>query len=313
MKKKLLHIALGSVNKGLWKAFDNHFDTLHYDWKQDSNNIDSINIRIQKLHTDFNPDYVFMQIQREGIIHPNTAKKLTSTSYTMNWTGDVRYPLPQWFVDLGKNISITLFSNMQDVLLSRKAGINSDFLQVGFDEQIFRPNGVLRDNAPIVFMGSNYEGTNHKFPLTQFRINIVKELNKEFGNDFEVYGSNWNNYVSNPKHLGLNEESLTYRSCKIAINLSHFNYGRYSSDRLIRLMGSGAFCLSHNYQGIENDFKIKKHLDIWNDIDELIEKIKYYLHNDYERDLIAKEGCKFVRENCTWDKRMSELKNYILL
>lgn len=312
MKRKLLHIALGSVNQGLWKAFDNHFMTLHYDWKQNANDVDSINRRIQKLHKDFNPDYVFMQIQRAGIIYPNTAKQLTSTSYTMNWTGDVRFPLPDWFVDLGKNISVTLFSNMQDVKLSRQKGINADYLQVGFDEKIFIPNGITKENPSIVFMGTNYENTSHNFPLTQLRINLVKELNKEFGNDFAVYGGNWNDYVGNPKHLGLVEESLTYRSCKIAINLSHFDYGRYSSDRMLRLMGSGAFCLSHNYQGIENDFQIKKHLDIWNNIDELKQKIRFYLHNEYKRELIAKEGCKFVRENYNWNKIINELKNTIL-
>jgi spore maturation protein CgeB len=311
MKKKLLHIALGNHNTGLWKAFDNHFETFHYNWLEDIKDINEVNRKILELHQWFNPDVVFMQIQKEGIISTETAKKITSKSYTINWTGDVRFPLPNWFIDLGKNISITLFSNMKDVELSRKQGINSDFLQVGFDPKVFKTDSLIKKTPAIIFLGSNYINT-HSFPLSQFRIDLVQKLYKHFGNDFMAYGSNWNNIVPNPSSLNLNEESIAYRNCKIAINLSHFNYERYSSDRIFRLLGSGAFCLSHNYNGIQNDFQIKKHLDIWSDFDELILKINYYWANDYERELIAKQGCKFVRNNCTWDKRMIELKNNIL-
>ena len=311
MKTKLLHIALGNHNTGLWKAFDNHFETFHYNWLEDANDINEVNRKILELHQWFNPDVVFMQIQKEGIISTETAKKITSKSYTINWTGDVRFPLPNWFIDLGKNISITLFSNMKDVELSRKQGINSDFLQVGFDPKVFKTDSLIKKTPAIIFLGSNYINS-HSFPLSQFRKDLVQKLYKHFGNDFMAYGSNWNNIVPNPSSLNLNEESIAYKNCKIAINLSHFNYERYSSDRIFRLLGSGAFCLSHNYNGIQNDFQIKKHLDIWSDFDELILKINYYWANDYERELIAKQGCKFVRNNCTWDKRMIELKNNIL-
>lgn len=308
---KLLHIALGNHNKGLWKAFDDHFETKHYNWLEDANDVDKINRKVLQLHKKHNPDVVFMQIQKEGIISIETAKQITKSSYTINWTGDVRYPLPEWFVDLGKHISITLFSNMRDVLLARQQGINSDFLQVGFDEKLFTPYGEKMKCPSIVFMGSNYL-SNGNFPLSQFRAELVKRLYQKYGSEFMVYGGNWESIVPNPLFLQPEQESMAYRSCKIAINLSHFDYGRYSSDRIFRMMGSGAFCLSHNYEGIENDFKIKKHLDIWNNVDELISKIDFYIKNEYLRELIAKNGTEYIRNLCTWSDRMNELKRYIL-
>jgi spore maturation protein CgeB len=311
MKKKLLHIALGNHNTGLWKAFDKHFNTFHYNWWADSNDIEKLNKKIIELHNSFNPDVVFMQIQKEGIIYTETAKEITKSSFTINWTGDVRYPLPNWFIELGKHISITLFSNMKDVELSRKQGINSDFLQVGFDPEIFKPYGGFKKTPDIIFLGSNYISSN-QFPLSQLRIDLVNKLYHTFGSDFMAYGGNWEENLPNSVFLDENEEAIAYRSCKIAINLSHFNYERYSSDRLLRLIGSGAFCLSQNYDGIENDFQIKRYLDTWNNLDELVNKINYYWQNDYKRELIAKQGCKFVRDNFTWDKRMIELKKYIL-
>jgi spore maturation protein CgeB len=153
--------------------------------------------------------------------------------------------------------------------------------------------------------------TNNSFPLSKLRYDLVQKLRTKYGEDFFSYGANWEGISPDFYFAYPNEESEIYRNCKIAINLSHFDYSRYSSDRLLRLMGSGAFCLSHNFKGIERDFDIKNHLDVWSDIDELISKIDYYLKNEYERESIAKEGCIFVRENCNWDKRIEELKKMI--
>ena len=59
-------------------------------------------------------------------------------------------------------------------------------------------------------------------------------------------------------------------------------------------MGCGTLCLSYKYPGIEKEYKIGKHLDVWEDFDDLKDKIKYYLKNDYLRDKIAKAGCEYV-------------------
>ncbi len=308
--KKLLHIALGNHNKGLWSSFDKHFETTHYNWADKNLSYEELNKDILNVFNNFKPDIVFMQIQREGVISLDTCEKMTKLSYTINWTGDVRYPLPNWFVETGKNISLTLFSNMQDVIYARDKGVNADFLQVGFDKNMFNPYGQKGDVADIIFLGSNYL-SNNCFPLSQLRYDLVSRLTNIYGSRFKAYGGNWEKISPQYYFADTEEESYLYRNCKIAINLSHFDYGRYSSDRMLRLMGSGAFCLSHNFKGIERDYVIKEHLDIWDNLDDLILKINFYLENEYIRDNIAKKGCMFVRQNCDWDKRIEELKQMI--
>jgi len=71
-------------------------------------------------------------------------------------------------------------------------------------------------------------------------------------------------------------------------------------------MGSGAMCLTHHYPEIEKDFVVGKHLDTWDNINDLIRKIEIYTSNEAERSKIARQGCDFVREHCTWEKRMYE-------
>jgi spore maturation protein CgeB len=310
-KPKLLHIALGEHNQGLWSSFDKHFEATHYNWIPLKSDPEKLNKEIMKLYRKIKPDVVFMQIQNEGIISMKTARDMTKGSYTINWTGDVRFPLPNWFAELGQEISVSLFSNMHDVRVMNELGINADFLQVGFDPKIFHPFGKKDDTPRVIFMGSNYLNS-QSFPLSQLRFDMVRRLKQEYGELFTAYGGGWKELIPEPKFLQVNEEAQAYRTCDIAINLSHFDYGRYSSDRIFRLMGSGAFCLSHQYKEIEKDFIINEQVATWSNIEELIQKINYYLNNPYERELIAMQGCKHVRENCNWDERFLELKNMVI-
>ncbi len=310
-KPKLLHFALGNHNVGLWRSFEKEFETCHYNWLPYQNDPQKINSDILKIHSQFKPDVVFMQIQAPEILTLATARQMTKTSITLNWTGDVRYPLPEWYKELGKVITLSLFSNMFDVEQMKKANIPADFLQVGFDPNIFTPTGRRVPTPSVVFMGSNYLGANQSFPLSNLRYEMVIRLKQAFANNFTAFGSNWNKVDPTSRFLNLQEEATAYRSSDIAINLSHFDYGRYSSDRMFRLMGAGGFCLTHKFKNVDIDFDVDHHISTWSTIEELTDKIKYFQSNPYAREQIRMNGCKFVREYCTWDCRMKELKTLI--
>jgi len=156
-------------------------------------------------------------------------------------------------------------------------------------------------------MGSNYG--NNMFPLSQQRRDMVNMLREKYGARFKCYGSGWNFPA---RHIDKPNEAAVYRSCKIAINQNHFNdLERWSSDRILRIMGSGAMCLSNYYYGIEKDFTDGKHLKVWADFEVLTELIDYYLEADKERQLIATEGCLEVHKNHRWDCRVEEMKKYL--
>jgi spore maturation protein CgeB len=62
---------------------------------------------------------------------------------------------------------------------------------------------------------------------------------------------------------------------------------------------------------MEKDFEIGEDLVVWEDIDDLIAKINYYLQNDTERSRIATKGCAKVRSNFTWHNFAQNLKQII--
>ena len=244
---------------------------------------------------EFQPNIIFLQIQQENIISEETAKELASIAFTINFSGDIRDTLPQWYLDIGKHIHLSTFSNMDDVFTCRKNCVASEYLEIGVDHEIYQPRAVS-EGYDIVAHFNHYE---NMFPLSQYRVDIVNALRSEFGDKFGVFGNfpssdgNWNGSQE--------QESINYNKAKIAINCSHFSVERYSSDRLLRAMASGCMVLSHDFKGIEQDYVIGRHLDVFDSIEELITKCKFYLAHDLARKIIAKNGCNYVHKNHTFE------------
>jgi len=298
MSKKILQVSLGNQHD-IRDALSAHGDVIYWDWSKESRNFNAALIALVK---EYKPDFVFMQIQTPGVLYTHVAEELSKETKLINWTGDVRYPTPKWFLDIGRKIHLTLFTNMHDVDFLRAHGVKADYLQIGVPDNIFKPEGEVKANVPeIVFFGNNVGG----FPLSQLRMDMVRKLKERYGKRFGHYGINWGKDTFSVTDQ--NEEAKYYRGAKIAINLSHFNYPRYTSDRMLRAMGAGCMVLSHYYDGIELEFEEQKHLDIWNNFTELFEQIDYYLAHDEKRKEIAAAGSKHIHENHTWRNRINEL------
>lgn len=307
--KKVLHVGLSGQNelKNMLSSFGKY---IFFDWQKerDKTNIVAMREKLVKISNEFKPDFTFMQLQTLNIVTPVVASKLNG--FVMNWSGDVRQDI-SWIRDLAPFVDATCLSNETDTEQLRDEGFNSWFLQIGFEHKIFTPNGVklttqrtIHKAPDIVFMGNHYKD---RFPLSPERYEIAHKLRKTYGNKFLLCGNGWDidaiDLMGQPK-----KEAMVYRSCKIAINANHFIHKRFSSDRIFRIMGSGAFCLTRWYPGIEKDFAEGLHLRTFKNLDEMIYLINYYLKYDAEREGIAEAGCKLVHEKFTWmsNKRLIE-------
>ncbi|OGU34515.1 MAG: hypothetical protein A2068_09945 [Ignavibacteria bacterium GWB2_35_6b] len=74
--------------------------------------------------------------------------------------------------------------------------------------------------------------------------------------------------------------------------------------RIFEICLSGVFLLTEYTHGIENYYKIGKEIDCFSSVDEAINKIHYYLHNETERMKIAKAGHEKTFSYCTFEKEM---------
>lgn len=283
---RLLHIGL-TVGKNHWLSKELRKRTNYQEIRPSESDV-----LIRALFDSHNPDCVFMQIQQANMINLGLIEYMSKRSVLINWSGDVREPLPEWYFDFDKYCT-TCFSNMRDVDL-----IKGEYLQIGIDPEIYNPQQYKLVND-LVFMGNN----SNRFPLSAYRLQTIEFLRKRY--DIKVFGG-WPGANGNLMNLPY-EEAKYYGSSKIALSISHFDIGRYFSDRLIRAMGCGCFTLSHHYRDIELDFKVGKHLETFKTYEELTEKIDYYLQNDEARNKIALAGCKHVHKNFTTENMVNDI------
>jgi spore maturation protein CgeB len=302
---KLLHIGLcvSEIENGFQKAFKQVLGTENY--FEISTGHKNLNGNIIHLFNKCKPDVVFMQIQTPNIVDNQTMDYMKSNgAFIINWTGDKRQSVPQWMLDCAPFIYMTSFSNMEDVREMQKLGYKSEYLEIGFDETIYTNIGTKYPSEDILFMANNYG--NGYFPMSEFRIQIANELKNKYQNKFGLYGSGWANGNGNVNH-SQSTESQYYRGCKIAINCSHFNVARYNSDRLLRILGSGTFCLSYKHPEMEQDYENYKDLVYFESIEDLKNKIDYYLEHEDERKKIAENGRQLVLNRNTFKHQVENI------
>lgn len=83
---------------------------------------------------------------------------------------------------------------------------------------------------------------------------------------------------------------------KIGIDISAYpNVSKYLSDRVVHYLGCGTFALTRSVPSIETLFVPGKEIEVFTDKDECLDKIRYYLAYDGERQRIAKSGFEAVR------------------
>lgn len=98
------------------------------------------------------------------------------------------------------------------------------------------------------------------------------------------------------------EASRKYSESKIVFNIS------MADDLIMRVfetMGSGSFLLTNWIPTIEEVFEDGKHLVLYKTLDEAVDKAKYYLEHDEEREKIAQAGYDEVIKNHTIQHRVN--------
>jgi len=302
---KILYLGLMTNSVGFTTAMRKHAT----EYQQVNCGGNNFNLEATRVASQFKPDLVFIQIQTPNIIAIETVIFLKKNgAFIINWTGDCRNPIPQWYYDIGHYIDLTCFSNMVDVKQFRTDGLKSEYLEIGYDPEIYKPQGEKLTIRDIVFLGNNYgDGF---FPESTYRREMVEFLKYHYPHDFGLYGNGWTTSMGD-FNGSQPEEAKLLRGAKIAINLSHFNYERYNSDRILRIMGTGVMCLTRRYEGLKEDFDAGIHLGVWDNLDELKTNIDYYLNNEAERVEIANKGHELMLKSFTYDEMIKNIINLV--
>ena len=77
--------------------------------------------------------------------------------------------------------------------------------------------------------------------------------------------------------------------------------------RPFEVAGCGGFCISGKADDIENYYVPDKEMVFYNSIEDLVDKIRYYLDHHEERERIALAGYKRTQEEHTYEKRFESI------
>lgn len=94
---------------------------------------------------------------------------------------------------------------------------------------------------------------------------------------------------------------------KINLNVTLPSIETGLPQRILDIMGSGGFALTNYQQEIDDYFVIGKEIEVFRDIDELMEKTAYYLSHEEERLRIAMNGYLKVRENFSYTHQLKRI------
>lgn len=262
------------------------------------------------------PELIICNIQNPEAMAASTFAELETIAPVVNLTVDCRANI-DWLLEVAPLISLTCFSNSDDVATCEKKGIrntvslhsscNYDFYKprefsfplIG-GPNITQPQPRMYALPEIVFIGQNYEHTNASFPLAKQRQEMVEYLYHTYPDQFAAFGMG----QRNSRYVNEYEELSLYHDAKIVIGHNNFLRENYSSDRMFRAMGSGAFYLGAYFPGLEKMFKKEIEIEWWESFQELKNMIDYYLAFPKERIEVAAAGCKKVRSEHRWADRI---------
>lgn len=131
-----------------------------------------------------------------------------------------------------------------------------------------------------------------------------------YTNDTGVSVKGWNNQGPIDYY---NEMPFVFAASKINLNISLRSILTGIPLRAFDIMGMGGFLLTNYQSEFEEYFVRGEDFDYYEDYDDLVNKVDYYMTHEKERQEIARNGMEKVLREHTLDKRIDEIEKILSL
>lgn len=135
---------------------------------------------------------------------------------------------------------------------------------------------------------------------------IVRSL---YTNDSSVKIQGWNNMGPVDYYEKM---PLVFRDSKINLNITLRSIKTGIPLRIFDIMGAGGFVLTNYQAELLEYFTPGEDLVIYEDYEDLKNKVEYYLTHEDERRKIAENGCRKVRNEHTFAKRLELMESTLV-
>tara|TARA_Y100001972_G_C7663845_1_gene335202 strand:+ start:2811 stop:3794 length:984 start_codon:yes stop_codon:yes gene_type:complete len=193
-----------------------------------------------------------------------------------------------------------------DYVFTPEGYANSSYREMGINHYVLRQgihNSCCYKGIPIyhpydvAFIGNDVG------PYHSYRKELTTFLTEKYGDKFLHLGRN------NEHAVRMDNLNDLIASCKVIIGES-IQHPNYWSNRIYETIGRGGFCLHAYHEGIENEYSIGKHFDVYyreEGFDKIKEKIDFWIQNDSLREKVANNGMNHTQKYHTLAHRASQL------
>lgn len=145
------------------------------------------------------------------------------------------------------------------------------------------------------------------------RTEVLSRLGREFGEEsVELYCGIEHSELpvrNNGFAEYIHEMPKVFSSSKINLNITLRSIQTGIPLRVMDILGAGGFCITNYQPEIAEYFENGSDLVWYESIDDLIDKCRYYLAHDEERELIAFNGHEKVKEMFSFEKQINLILN----
>lgn len=228
-------------------------------------------------------------------------------------------PIVLWYPDSIQNLRKSLFANadynyifFKDLYIVNKLREDYGFNNVYYLPQCFNPlkhNIFETTNLEIEYYSSDLTtaGNLHVYRIKLFEHLINYDI-KIWGNPAPIWlnTSSIKQFVQN-KYVTNREKSIVFHNSKIVINNQHPSEIFGVNIRTFEIAGAGGFQITNKKSGLNQLFKVGKEIITYENINDLKEKVDYYLLNEEERKIIAEASYKRAHKEHTYKNRLTIL------
>jgi len=257
---------------------------------------------------EFKPDMVFCSRTQALTEQVRSIRKEFKKVVICMWNVDGREKIEHWsyLFELVRLCDLHFVTNFGSVKDWRKLNQGTYWLSQGLQTEVYKkPIRITEKDKQRYESDVTFAGDLDSMIHRQRRpfIYAIKQAGIKFKHWNRRQGV-WNE--EHNKMVALTKVSL---GCTI-----YFGPGNGTSVRDYKVMGAGGFLLDLWRERIHNHFPLqdgKKLMDTYSDPADLVNKIKYYLEHEDEREEIAKCGYEWVHANARYIDRMKEVIGYV--
>ncbi len=105
--------------------------------------------------------------------------------------------------------------------------------------------------------------------------------------------------------------SFIYAGTKINLNIALKGIEGGTTQRIMDIMGAGGFVLTNYCEETAELFEEDKEIVMFRTLEELIQKVDYYLEHEEEREQIARVGHERAMNDYTYEKKIKKLLDWV--